>query len=86
VAESTPAVSSSPLKVVEETTTTIIEKTVPVEASPVVPARGGGSTFAVPDDSLEDSSFFGQDQGTSPTQGLYPDIQAEVADDDSFGF
>jgi hypothetical protein len=56
-----------------------------VEFSPAVP--GGGRSFAVPDDSeLDDSSFFGQNLETSPTQGLYPDIQAEVADDDTLGF
>lgn len=78
---SAPAAPSSPPKIIGETTTTIIEKTGPVEASPVVP--GGGSTFAVPEDDIDESSFFGQDLGTSPTQGLYPDLSVE---DDTLGF
>jgi hypothetical protein len=72
------------MRVVEEITTTIIEKTTIPEPSPIVP--GGGSTFAVPDESeIDNSSFFGQAQ-TSPTQGLYPDIHVDGGDDDTFGF
>ncbi len=60
----------------------LLKKTTVPELSPVVP--GGGSTFAVPDDTdIDESSFFGQDVGTSPTQGLYPDLSAH---DDTLGF
>lgn len=43
---------------------------------------GGGSTFAVPDNTdIDDSLFFGQNLGTSPTQGLYPDLHTKGGDD-----
>lgn len=83
VAESSDAILGppSPMRVVEETTTTIIEKTIFPQPGPIV--SGGGSTFVVPDESeIDNSSFFGEAQA-SPTQGLYPDIHV---DDDSFGF
>jgi hypothetical protein len=72
------AAPSSPMPVTQETTT-IIEETV-TRPRPAVAFTGGGSTFAVPDET-DDSSFFGQNLGTSPTQAEYPEFHTEGGDE-----
>jgi hypothetical protein len=70
---------------VEETTTTIVEEETTEQFSPVLPTFnvGGGSTFAVPDET-DDSSFFDHGIGTSPPQALYPEFHHD-GKDDTFG-